>query len=409
MSYADAKAVQEHLEQNIGPIQERAEKSRRKVTATPFTWREPATIPPREKVYGRHFVRKFISGTLAPGGVGKSSQALVEAVAMASGRDLLGVPVKAPLRVWYWCGEDPIDEIERRVAAILIHYQITPEELGDRLFIDSGRECEIIIAHESKDGATINEPVIADLRETIDANAIDVWILDPFVSCHLVSENDNNKVGAIMKELAMLADGSNSCGELVHHVRKAAGGVETTVEDGRGAKAFSDRCRSVRTLNRMTEDEEQLFGLEAGSRTSLFRVDIGKANLFPAARSAVWRKLVSVGLGNGGDTMAEDLIGVVTKWEPPGLFCDMSHDDVRAVQDEIERLGDYRESPASPKWAGAAVGLVMDWDVKDTSTRRRVKEMLKAWVKSGLLVLRPGPDERRVTRMFVHVGRRHEG
>ena len=43
------------------------------IKATPFRWRDPKTIPPREWVYGWHYVRRFLSTTVAPGGVGKSS------------------------------------------------------------------------------------------------------------------------------------------------------------------------------------------------------------------------------------------------------------------------------------------------------------------------------------------------
>src|SRR5262249_15203889 len=49
-----------------------------------------ASIPPREWLYGRHYQRGVVSGTVAPGGRGKSSLVMVEAVAMATCRNLLG-------------------------------------------------------------------------------------------------------------------------------------------------------------------------------------------------------------------------------------------------------------------------------------------------------------------------------
>jgi AAA domain len=69
-------------------------------TPTAFQWRDPATIPRREFLYGNRYIRGFVSATVAPGGVGKSSVALVEVVAMAAGRDLLGSAPSAPLKVW---------------------------------------------------------------------------------------------------------------------------------------------------------------------------------------------------------------------------------------------------------------------------------------------------------------------
>ena len=67
----------------------------------PFVWRDPATMPRREWLYGRHLIRKFVSATFAPGGVGKSALALAEAMAMASGKPLLGPRPRGRLRVGY--------------------------------------------------------------------------------------------------------------------------------------------------------------------------------------------------------------------------------------------------------------------------------------------------------------------
>src|SRR6188768_2915879 len=58
--------------------------------ATPWTFVDPSTIPPRAWLYGRHYIRKYVSVTVSPGGVGKTSKSIAEALAMATGRDLLG-------------------------------------------------------------------------------------------------------------------------------------------------------------------------------------------------------------------------------------------------------------------------------------------------------------------------------
>lgn len=65
----------------------------------PFVWRDPSTMPRRDWLYGRHLIRKFVSATFAPGGVGKSALALAEAMAMASGKPLLGPRPRGRLRV----------------------------------------------------------------------------------------------------------------------------------------------------------------------------------------------------------------------------------------------------------------------------------------------------------------------
>ena len=70
-----------------------------KLKATLYEWREPTTIPTRDWLYGRLLVRKFVSATVAPGGVGKSSLIATEALAMVSGKPLLGVTSQR-LNVW---------------------------------------------------------------------------------------------------------------------------------------------------------------------------------------------------------------------------------------------------------------------------------------------------------------------
>ena len=356
------------------------------VRASPFVWRDPSEIPPREWAYGKHYVRKYLSATFAPGGVGKSSMAIVEALAMATGRQLLGVSPRQLLRVWLWNGEDPREEIERRVVAACLHYQITADQIGDRLFIDSGRDCPIVVAEETKDGATIAEPVMADLEATIALNAIDVWMFDPFISCHAVSENDNNKIQRVVKALAQLADKTNTAGELIHHVRKStgAGRHEVTVEDGRGASALLAAVRTARALNPMTNDEATQFGVDPVHRSEYFRVSQGKANMSRATTHSAWRHMESVPLGNGAQGLMQDTVGVVSTWKPDDPLAEITGADALQIQMEIAK-GEWRDDNRSPQWAGAVFGQVLDIDHRDPVIKSRIKQMISDWMKSGRL------------------------
>jgi RecA-family ATPase len=107
---------------------------------TEFVWRDPSNIPPRPWVYGRHLIRKQVSVTVAPGGVGKSSLTICEALAMASGRELLGDWTAKGLKVWLYNLEDPRDEMDRRIIAAMQHHHVSPEEIAGRLYVDTGRE-----------------------------------------------------------------------------------------------------------------------------------------------------------------------------------------------------------------------------------------------------------------------------
>ena len=159
-------------------------------TPTPFKHRDLASFPRRQWLYGRHYIRGFLSATVAPSGVGKSSLSIAEAIAMTAGQNLLGVQ-SAKLRVWYWNGEDPPEEIDRRIEAACRHFGIDPSSIQDRLFRDSGRETEIIVASQTKAGAVISSPIQAALIDALRSGEFDVLIVDPFVAAHRVSENDN--------------------------------------------------------------------------------------------------------------------------------------------------------------------------------------------------------------------------
>lgn len=82
---ADAFAQRRSMLPPFAPYDEPDQDERPQMKATPFAWRDPATIPPRKWLYGRHLIRKFLSLDIAPGGLGKSSVKIVEALAMTTG------------------------------------------------------------------------------------------------------------------------------------------------------------------------------------------------------------------------------------------------------------------------------------------------------------------------------------
>ena len=375
------------------------------IRATSYVYRDPTKIPVRQWVYGKHLIRRFLSTTVAPGAVGKSSLVLVEAIAMAIGRPLLGVPVPKRLRVWYWNGEDPIEEIERRVAAICIHYGIDGRDLEGFLFLDSGRTSSIVIASRTKDGAKVAEPVVAGLIDQIHENEIDVFMVDPFVSSHQISENSNDEIDLVATAWNRVAEEGNAAIELVHHVRKGMGPAgEYTVEDGRGAVALLAKARSARVLNPMTKDESERAGVE--THRGYFRADNGKANLAPPPDRSEWFHLTPVSIGNGppGIMDLSDHVAVVETWEWPDAFTGIETRDLIAAQTEVMAGGPWRQSPQSPQWVGVPIARALRLDLDSKADRQRVGRLLKTWTTNGMFVTVEGQDEARKARTFVEVG-----
>lgn len=375
--------------------------------ARPFTLSDPASLPRRDWLYGRHLIRKFVSMTVAPGGIGKSSLVVAEAMAMAAGRELLGETVKAPLRVWYWNLEDPQDELQRRFAATALHHGITAADIGDRLFLNSGRDDELCIATSDRNGAHVLEPVVDRLVGELVERKIDVLIVDPFVSSHRVPENDNGAIDAVAKAWARVADRADCAVELVHHSRKMNGEGVDAAESSRGAVALVGAVRDARSLNRMTADEASRAGIADDLRSTIFRVKADKANLAPVT-AARWLRTIGVTLGNGSGFEDGDTVGVVVEWTWPEARDGLTDEDVAKVCAAISD-GEWRKSDQSPAWAGHAVAAALEWDLSDPHTKRRIKRLIEEWIGSGVLLVETRLDAKRMQRDFIVVGKSIEG
>jgi hypothetical protein len=365
------------------------------IKATRFSWIDPSAIPRRQWLYGRHYVRKFISETVAPGAYGKSSLAIAEALTISTGRALLGMVPDERAPVWLWNGEDPAEELQRRIVAAALHYGIPGAEIEGRLFVDTGRATKIIIAEQTRTGAIVARPIVDAVIATIKANAIGLMIVDPFVASHRVIENDNPAIELVASTWAEIADVTGCAIELVHHARKTNGGAEITVDDGRGGSALLAKVRSARTLNGMTEDEAARAGVE--NRRAYFRVQNGKANLSPPADVSEWYRLESVDLGNG------DSVGVVTRWQWPDAFDGVTVVDLRKAQAAIA-AGRWRENPQSKDWAGIAIAKALNLDPTTKRHRAKIAGLLKRWIANRMFVVVEGEDAQRKKRSFIEVG-----
>ena len=232
---------------------------------------------------------------------------------MATCRNLLGEQPTERLRVWFHNGEDNIDELNRRLAAICQHFDIPMEELRGWWFMTSGNEVPLRVA-KGYSNLTIDTRLIKCITEAIGDNQIDATILDPLVTLHGVPENDTGKMDTVVRIFAGIADAQNCAVELSHHTRKLLAGstADYALDDMRGASALKDAMRAVRMLNLMTKTDAEGVGIPEFERASYFRVDRVKGNNAAPPSAAIWRKFVNVDLPNS------DEVGVVVPWEFPG-------------------------------------------------------------------------------------------
>lgn len=383
----------------------------------PYVWRECTSIRPRRWLYDQHLIAQYVSLTISPGGLGKSSLKQVDAVAMATGRALLGARPVRPLRVMYWNGEDPADEVERRFAAVFKHYEIGPSDIADRLFIETGETFPIKLAQAGKNGVTVAEKDIERLIARVSEARLDVLIADPFVTTHSVPENDNTAVNEVASMWRKIARRTGCAVELVHHAVKQARlpGQSEALGDAqsRGGGSLLDAVRSTRFLVGMSTEEGKKLGISKPG--SYFRVEGGKANMTPRIEEATWRRLVSVPLDNGDNEYPDgDFVAVVTPWNLPNPAEGLGDDVLLRVKARVAG-GQWRENHQASDWVGYAIAEAVGLDIgpakradrTDSQQRHRIKvtALLSQWMAAGGLVrvMRRDPKNRRETP-FIECG-----
>lgn len=376
----------------------------RRLKATPFLWCDPEAIPPREWLYGNHLIRKYLSITASPGGMGKSSVVVADALAMTSGVQIFrdyGFHEEEPLTVWLWNLEDPQEETTRRVVAAAKHYGIKPEKFVSRLFTDTGREQVLKLAGMIKGDVLIDEAVFEELHDIIVENGIDVVIIDPFVSAHSVNENDNSAIDPIVKRLGKLAGDTNIAIEIIHHVRKASQGVKVVadVNDIRGGGAIVGAVRSARLLTPMDEETAELCNLTPDEAADYFNIFTGKNNMSRMGRDFHWRRRVSVCLNNQTETRKADNVAVIEYYALPDAAA--NHLDMTHAHELLESIL-KRDTATRPKadgkrapddWLGYKLLGKLGGEIRNKEHLNQVDRFLKKRELDGDIIRREAKGE----------------
>jgi AAA domain len=274
-----------------------------------------SAIPPREFYLGKQYQRGAVSGTMAPGGRGKSSLDLVEAVSMATGRALLSEEPPRRLKVWYHNGEENWDELCRRLDAVCRYYGVEHSDLEGWLCMTNPQKFPLRVAEiGSGDRFTPDRNLLAHMYEEIRSNKFEVISLDPLITLHGVPENNPVMMRGVMDIFRDLAAGINCSCEIVGHTRKPPIGFDAqlTAYDTRGSGAIVDALRSVRMLDLMTVDEAQKVGVEEYQRERHVKITPAKRNYSATSARAQWIRTENLIIANGDD------VGVVAPWEWPG-------------------------------------------------------------------------------------------
>lgn len=296
---------------------------------------EDGVVPPRQWLLGNTFCRSFLSGLIGAGGYGKTTMRIVQALALATGRDITGEFVFLRCRVLVVCLEDDLDELRRRVRAAMLHHRIKPADVAGRLFLTTPRGLRI--SQYGSDGKSVVRGGLYDaLVAQIDRLNLDLVMIDPAVKAHGLDENDNAAIDAFATSLTSLAAEMNIAVDLLSHERKASGEAGD-VNRGRGAGSQKDAGRLVYTLTPMRDDEAKALAVGGDERRFLARLDSAKVNIAPPSTKATWFRLVAVPLGNGTDLYPQgDVVQTFEPWAPAPIFEGTTGDDLNRA---LRRIG----------------------------------------------------------------------
>jgi hypothetical protein len=349
----------------------------------------PDLLPPREWLLGTTFCRRFVSGLVGAGGVGKSAIRLLQLLAAATGRPLTGEPVRCKCRVLLMSLEDSLSEIQRRIAAARIHYEITHDELEHNFIVACPRNMRLL--EQDIDGSL----VVGGLGQYLD-QPFDIVTIDPFVKSHSISENDNGGMDRVLNFIVEKAEAWNYAADFVHHTRKGAADPGD-VDSARGASALVDAGRLIRTVTAMSQEDAALFSVPEADRARYVRLDDAKINLTARTAAAMWFRLIGVPLGNTtvdplypkGDT-----IHTVERWYPADPWVTITRTVANRVLDDIEasepRCSDHPQARERAAWP------LVQKHAPELS-EQQCREVIKTWVKNGVLEYAECQDNQRRT------------
>jgi len=348
---------------------------------------DEASIEPRRWIYAHHYLRSFVSVLASAGGIGKTSLQIVEALAIVTGRPLLGEEVKERTNVWIVNLEDPLEEIQRRVLSAMRHYGIKPAEVAGRLFVNAGRDFSLKFGIQTREGVLPNTKLVEYLCRKIPEKQIGCVFIDPFVGAHSINENDNMAVNAIVAEIRRVADETKAAIGLVHHIRKG-NGEDASIDSVRGAGSLIGAARAARVINRVSEDDAVKLGVDPEQAKGIFRVDDGKANLAPPADKSTYRQMIGVKIDNG------EWIGVCVPFELPDEWKGMTDKVVNEMLRLIElgpKTSDGSEEYYSirpqdrDRFVGRVVTTFAFDDPAHMKNEGQAKRIIKTWHERGLI------------------------
>jgi Mrp family chromosome partitioning ATPase len=288
---------------------------------------------PRKWVLGTRYLKKNVTVIAAPGGVGKSLLTINDAMSVATGRQLGHDEVKCKGPAWILNLEDTEEELSRRIVATARANGVSKKELDKSgFFYSSGFGKEISIAAKTSNGVVINDKFLDYLIAEIKKRGVTLLIVDPFVSLHNVSENDNSDINKVVKGLLRVAEEGDCAIGVVHHYAKGKAATPGDPDSIRGAGSLVFAARVATTVTNMSAKDAERFGVPRDERWRYLRIDNAKVNFSAPGADTKWFRRESVVISPGLEETTGALI--------PQFFDDVFEDEDEDVEPE-KTLNEY--------------------------------------------------------------------
>jgi hypothetical protein len=334
-----------------------------------------AKIPPRPWAYGRFLLSGSAAVIGAVDGGGKGAIAVVMALAMITGKPLLGERVWRAGPVGIVTYEDDEEEWHRRIAAACAHYELDYEHVLANIHFLRKRDGRVSFAAVENGGVIF--PDGREITDKLQAVKAVLLIVDPFNHAHDFDDGNNNvMIAKVAGELSKVARDSGVAVLVLHHLRKGANG---TPDDLMGATSLRATFRSCRILARMSP--EVAGKMEVLDPWRYVRIVGSKENYAPPPEKGTWFKLIGVHLGNATDDYPDgDEVAVATSWQARAMFEGMSAGALAAVFCAIRQSvhGPNKQAKHTP-WVGK---LIMEIGGR---SKDEAGKIVLAWLKNGVL------------------------
>lgn len=356
-------------------------------------------LPRRPWLIPGLLLRGQLTLLVAPPGSGKSLLTLQLAMVCACGlAEWGGWRPRGRYRTLVINVEEDQTEMKRRLFGAHKIMNIHQDDLADNIFLAEAGSI-VVAKADSRTKTVVATPVLDQIVQTIIELKIDIVIVDPFAETFAGDENSNSELkwaGVLWREVARR---TNAAVLIVHHAKKYAQNMAGDMDASRGGGALSGVARIVATLFPMTESEFDHYRTQIkkafpqANRGRFIRFDDAKAQYSLLGSFARWFFKETIGIGNAGDGLPEDEVGVLVPWPTPGLLSDVDPEKIKYVLDEIEvglrdESGQPLGDPYSPNKAGGNnkrwVGTLLEEHLQVTD--KQAKEIINIWLDTGLLV-----------------------